>query len=156
MTCAGVAQAYMTMDHPDYSILAARIAVSNLHKQTKKVLSTLWPPVLAAVAGGGSVVASLSEALRAGSFEERRVLVVALGRDGQYLARGVAPTGNSCLVGATLMRVCVRCVSLEESDVVKCMAMFRALSLSVLARRDFAASEGILRQATGRQVAGRC
>jgi hypothetical protein len=41
MTCAGVAQAYMTMDHPDYSILAARIAVSNLHKQTKKVLSPL-------------------------------------------------------------------------------------------------------------------
>ena len=32
-----VAQAYMTMDHPDYSVLAARIAVSNLHKMTKKV-----------------------------------------------------------------------------------------------------------------------
>ncbi|KAJ1485938.1 ribonucleotide reductase R1 subunit, partial [Baffinella frigidus] len=31
--------AYMTMDHPDYSILAARIAVSNLHKMTKKVFS---------------------------------------------------------------------------------------------------------------------
>jgi hypothetical protein len=30
-------QAYMTMEHPDYSILAARIAVSNLHKMTKKV-----------------------------------------------------------------------------------------------------------------------
>jgi len=27
----------MTMEHPDYSILAARIAVSNLHKMTKKV-----------------------------------------------------------------------------------------------------------------------
>jgi len=31
--------AYMAMDHPDYSMLAARIAVSNLHKQTKKVFS---------------------------------------------------------------------------------------------------------------------
>lgn len=28
--------AYMTVTHPDYAILAARIAVSNLHKQTKK------------------------------------------------------------------------------------------------------------------------
>lgn len=31
--------AYMTTLHPDYAILAARIAVSNLHKQTKKVFS---------------------------------------------------------------------------------------------------------------------
>jgi ribonucleoside-diphosphate reductase subunit M1 len=31
--------AAMTMRHPDYAILAARIAVSNLHKQTKKVFS---------------------------------------------------------------------------------------------------------------------
>uniref|UniRef100_A0A7E4W725 Ribonucleoside-diphosphate reductase n=1 Tax=Panagrellus redivivus TaxID=6233 RepID=A0A7E4W725_PANRE len=31
--------ASMTMDHPDYAILAARIAVSNLHKQTKEVFS---------------------------------------------------------------------------------------------------------------------
>ncbi|BFZ61753.1 ribonucleotide-diphosphate reductase subunit rnr1 [Saitoella coloradoensis] len=31
--------AYMTTKHPDYAILAARIAVSNLHKQTKKVFS---------------------------------------------------------------------------------------------------------------------
>ncbi|KAK7550853.1 ribonucleotide reductase [Phyllosticta citricarpa] len=31
--------AYMTTTHPDYAILAARIAVSNLHKQTKKPFS---------------------------------------------------------------------------------------------------------------------
>lgn len=31
--------ATMTVQHPDYAILAARIAVSNLHKQTKKVFS---------------------------------------------------------------------------------------------------------------------
>lgn len=31
--------AYMTVTHPDYAILAARIAVSNLHKQTKKQFS---------------------------------------------------------------------------------------------------------------------
>lgn len=31
--------AYMTTLHPDYAILAARIAVSNLHKQTKKAFS---------------------------------------------------------------------------------------------------------------------
>ncbi|CAD6500181.1 BgTH12-04284 [Blumeria graminis f. sp. triticale] len=31
--------AYMTVTHPDYAILAARIAVSNLHKQTKKMFS---------------------------------------------------------------------------------------------------------------------
>ena len=33
--------AYMTTEHPDYSTLAARIAVSNLHKQTEKVFSTV-------------------------------------------------------------------------------------------------------------------
>ncbi|KAF4983002.1 hypothetical protein FDECE_17403 [Fusarium decemcellulare] len=33
--------AYMTVTHPDYAILAARIAVSNLHKQTKKQWSTV-------------------------------------------------------------------------------------------------------------------
>ncbi|KAF9923811.1 Ribonucleoside-diphosphate reductase large subunit [Linnemannia zychae] len=31
--------AYMTIKHPDYAILAARIAVSNLHKESKKVFS---------------------------------------------------------------------------------------------------------------------
>ena len=34
----------MTMDHPDYSVLAARIAVSNLHKMTKKVPPACAPP----------------------------------------------------------------------------------------------------------------
>lgn len=33
--------AYMTVKHPDYAILAARIAVSNLHKQTKKQFSSV-------------------------------------------------------------------------------------------------------------------
>ena len=28
-----------TMDHPDYALLASRIAVSNLHKETKKTFS---------------------------------------------------------------------------------------------------------------------
>ncbi|KAI8138191.1 ribonucleoside-diphosphate reductase large chain [Fennellomyces sp. T-0311] len=31
--------AYMTTRHPDYAVLAARIAISNLHKETKKVFS---------------------------------------------------------------------------------------------------------------------
>lgn len=33
--------AYMTTKHPDYAILAARIAVSNLHKETKKSFSAV-------------------------------------------------------------------------------------------------------------------
>ncbi|KAK4909207.1 ribonucleotide-diphosphate reductase subunit rnr1, partial [Elasticomyces elasticus] len=33
--------AYMTVTHPDYATLAARIAVSNLHKQTKKQFSAV-------------------------------------------------------------------------------------------------------------------
>ncbi|CAG8500263.1 17586_t:CDS:10 [Gigaspora rosea] len=33
--------AYMTTKHPDYAILAARIAISNLHKETKKAFSTV-------------------------------------------------------------------------------------------------------------------
>ena len=33
--------AYLTTKHPDYAILAARIAVSNLHKETKKNFSAV-------------------------------------------------------------------------------------------------------------------
>ena len=33
--------AYLTTRHPDYAILAARIAVSNLHKETKKNFSAV-------------------------------------------------------------------------------------------------------------------
>ncbi|KAM0751270.1 hypothetical protein T439DRAFT_325421 [Meredithblackwellia eburnea MCA 4105] len=33
--------AYMTTRHPDYAILAARIAISNLHKETKKTFSSV-------------------------------------------------------------------------------------------------------------------
>lgn len=33
--------ATMTTKHPDYTILAARIAISNLHKQSKKLFSGL-------------------------------------------------------------------------------------------------------------------
>ena len=29
----------MTVQHPDYAVLAARIAISNLHKETKKMFS---------------------------------------------------------------------------------------------------------------------
>lgn len=31
--------ATMTTKHPDYTVLAARIAISNLHKETKKIFS---------------------------------------------------------------------------------------------------------------------
>jgi hypothetical protein len=31
--------AYLTSKHPDYAVLAARIAISNLHKETKKNFS---------------------------------------------------------------------------------------------------------------------
>lgn len=31
--------AYKTTTHPDYAVLAARIAISNLHKETKKSFS---------------------------------------------------------------------------------------------------------------------
>jgi ATP cone domain len=33
--------AYLTTRHPDYAILAARIAISNLHKETKKNFSAV-------------------------------------------------------------------------------------------------------------------
>lgn len=33
--------AYLTTRHPDYAILAARIAISNLHKETKKSFSAV-------------------------------------------------------------------------------------------------------------------
>jgi hypothetical protein len=38
-TLAAETAATLTTKHPDYAILAARIAVSNLHKETKKVFS---------------------------------------------------------------------------------------------------------------------
>lgn len=38
-TLAAETAAYMTVTHPDYAILAARIAVSNLHKETHKAFS---------------------------------------------------------------------------------------------------------------------
>jgi len=34
--------ATMTTKYPDYALLAARIAVSNLHKETKKVFSGVY------------------------------------------------------------------------------------------------------------------
>ena len=34
--------ATMATKHPDYAILAARISVSNLHKETKKVFSGMF------------------------------------------------------------------------------------------------------------------
>lgn len=38
-TLAAETAATLTTKHPDYAVLAARIAVSNLHKETKKVFS---------------------------------------------------------------------------------------------------------------------
>ena len=38
-TLAAEIAASMTTKHPDYAILAARIEVSNLHKETKKLFS---------------------------------------------------------------------------------------------------------------------
>lgn len=42
---AAQTSAYMSTQHPDFSKLAARISVSNLHKQTEKVRWTRrWQP----------------------------------------------------------------------------------------------------------------
>lgn len=38
-TLAAETAATLTTKHPDYALLAARIAVSNLHKETKKIFS---------------------------------------------------------------------------------------------------------------------
>lgn len=38
-TLAAETAASMTTKHPDYAVLAARVAVSNLHKETKKPFS---------------------------------------------------------------------------------------------------------------------
>lgn len=40
-TLAAETAATMTTKHPDYAILAARVAVSNLHKETKKIFSVV-------------------------------------------------------------------------------------------------------------------
>lgn len=41
-TLAAETAATLTTKHPDYAILAARIAVSNLHRETKKVFSGMF------------------------------------------------------------------------------------------------------------------
>ena len=43
-TLAAETAASMTTKHPDYGVLAARVAVSNLHKETEKCFSgwLLW------------------------------------------------------------------------------------------------------------------
>jgi ribonucleoside-diphosphate reductase subunit M1 len=48
-TLAAETAAMMTTDHPDYAILAARIAVSNLHKETKKHFSDVIDDLYKAV-----------------------------------------------------------------------------------------------------------
>ncbi|RZC42540.1 ribonucleoside-diphosphate reductase large subunit [Asbolus verrucosus] len=45
-TLAAETAAMMTTQHPDYAILAARIAVSNLHKETKKQFSVFLADVI--------------------------------------------------------------------------------------------------------------
>ena len=45
-TLAAETAAAMTTKHPDYAILAARIAVSNLHKETQKTFSSKYLPNL--------------------------------------------------------------------------------------------------------------
>jgi hypothetical protein len=44
--------AYLTTRHPDYAILAARIAISNLHKETKKNFSGVIHDLYRYVFGG--------------------------------------------------------------------------------------------------------
>ena len=39
-TLAAETAAHLTTTHPDYAILAARLAISNLHKETKKSFSS--------------------------------------------------------------------------------------------------------------------
>lgn len=48
-TLAAETAAQMTTTHPDYAVLAARIEVSNLHKQTKKQFSTVMEDLYAFV-----------------------------------------------------------------------------------------------------------
>jgi hypothetical protein len=59
--------AYLTTKHPDYAILAARIAISNLHKETKKVFSEVvadlysWGECVGCGGGGGAGERALSQ-----------------------------------------------------------------------------------------------
>lgn len=60
MLCSQTA-AYLTTTHPDYAILAARIAISNLHKETKKTFSHVIEDLYTYVFVTSSIVASLAE-----------------------------------------------------------------------------------------------
>ena len=45
-TLAAETAAAMTTKHPDYAVLAARIALSNLHKETQKAFSGMYWKIL--------------------------------------------------------------------------------------------------------------
>ena len=72
----------MTVTHPDYAILAARIAVSNLHKQTKKqfsqVITDLYtyvnPVSVQGVFTQGTISNSLTEKRKAFPYDLNRNL----------------------------------------------------------------------------------
>ena len=55
---------YLTKKHPDYAVLAARIAISNLHKETKKNFSQ----VIKDLYEFGELVSSVRHNLRPMSF----------------------------------------------------------------------------------------
>ncbi len=55
--------AYMSTQHPDFSLLAARISVSNLHKQTEKVFSKVIAILHDYVHGQGCATAGKSSSL---------------------------------------------------------------------------------------------
>lgn len=53
-TLAAETAATLTTKHPDYAILAARIAVSNLHRETKKVFSGMFAVDCFIISASGS------------------------------------------------------------------------------------------------------
>lgn len=63
-TLAAETAACMTTKHPDYAILAARIAVSNLHKETKKTFSGQSVFFLKFDVGGAELIRDTSLSFR--------------------------------------------------------------------------------------------
>lgn len=79
--------AYLTTKHPDYAILAARIAISNLHKETKKVFSEVVSDLYSWVnPKTGKVAPMISKDTYEAVMENKEILDSAIiyDRDFQY------------------------------------------------------------------------
>ncbi|KAI0977826.1 hypothetical protein GJ496_002697 [Pomphorhynchus laevis] len=129
--------ATMTIRHPDYATLAARIAVSNLHKETVKQFSSVIDLIYNAKRPDGSPMAVISKRLHSIVMKHADTLDSALlyDRDYQYNYFGFKTLEKSYLVKINgkvverpqhmIMRVAV---AIHEEDIESALESYNLMS----------------------------